>query len=195
MMKLAIASFALLASSAAMAEAGTVQVFYDRSVGNGEDEIAGFGIQGYGHVAPNFFLSGMYQTLDGEDFIGIDADELRFGVGVNSTDSEKGGIYGRLEYVKLDLEASGGGETDGDGFGLHAGVWYAATDRLVLNAEIGVVDIEDDENGAMGASASGSEFSFAASYAMTDVVSVFAERRESVTIGLPETRFGVGFSF
>ena len=194
MMKYLIASTALLASSVAMAEVGNVQVFYDRSVGDGTDEISGFGVQGYGRVAPNVFISGMYQALDGDDFIGADLDELRFGVGVNSTDSEKAGFYGRLEYVKVDIDTAGG-DTDGDGFGLHAGVWYAASERLMLNAEIGIAEIEDDENNV--ASISGSEFSFAASYALTDVMSVFAERRESIAtiVGGTETRFGVGFSF
>lgn len=194
MMKTMIASAALLASSAVMADVGTVQVFYDRSFGDGTDEVSGFGIQGYGQVAPNIFLTGMYQTLDGEDLIGVDIDELRFGVGINSTDSEKGGMYGRLEYVKVDLETTGG-DTDGDGFGLHAGVWYAATERLILNAEIGIAEIEDDDNGV--ASASGSEFSFAATYAINEAISFFAERRESIAAiaGANETRFGVGFSF
>ena len=190
MMKYAIAAAALVASSAAMAEVGTVQVFYDRSIGDGQDEISGFGVQGYGHVAPNVFLTGMFQTLDGEDFAGFDIDELRLGVGVNSTSSEKAGMYGRIEFIDVELDGPGG-STDGDGFGLHAGVWLAATDRLVLNAEIGIADVEGDNN-AFGAS--GSEFAFSASYAMSDLVSVFAERRESVAVA-PETRFGVGFTF
>lgn len=192
MMKYAFAAAALVASSAAMADVGTVQVFYDRSFGDGDNEISGFGIQGWGHVAPNFFISGMYQTLDGEDLVGSDLDELRFGVGVNSTNSEKAGIYGRVEFIDVEVDPTSGPSGDADGYGLHAGVWMAATDRLVLNAEIGIADVDGDSFGA-----SGSEFSFSASYAMTELVSVFAERRESIAAiaGGTETRFGVGFSF
>lgn len=196
MMKLAIASIALLASSAAMAEVGTVQIFYDRSLGDGQDEISGFGLQGYAHVAPNFFVSGMYQTLDAEDFIGADVDELRIGFGVNSTDSKKGGMYGRIEYVDYEADPSAGPSVDADGFAVHAGAWYAATERLVLNAEIGIAEAESDSGNTL-LDTSGSEFSFAASYAMSEVFSFFAERRESIALSgfAAETRFGVGFSF
>lgn len=201
MMKYAIAAAAMVASSAVMADVGTVQVFYDRGVGDGDEEVSGFGVQGYAHVAPNVFFSGLYQIVDIPNQLttltttnDIDLDELRIGVGVNSTSSEKAGMYGRIEYIKVDGDAGSEGSTDGDGFGLHAGVWLAATDRLVLGAEIGFADVEDDDNDVL--SGGGSEYSFSASYALNEQFSVFAERREAAVSFLGnETRFGVGFSF
>jgi len=101
----------------------------------------GFGIGGSFAINPDIHVFAGYQTA-GLDF-GIDVTQFAAGVGYNTELSPTVDAIARLSYQYADVDASGFGSVDDNGFGFGVGLRFAATDVLELNANIDYVDFGD----------------------------------------------------
>lgn len=156
----------------------------------GDDDGDGFGVKGQFAFADNLFFNGEYQSANYDDS-DADLDQLRLGVGYNTSLNAQTVLYGLAEYARVKIK-DGGSESE-NGFGLHAGLQFNINDAFGLNARIGYVDIGDFGDGV--------EFLVGASYSFSKPFGVFADYRVSKLDGdlgdidLDDFRVGVRFTF
>lgn len=99
----------------------------------------GFGLAGSFALSDSFHAFGSYSTAD-LDF-GVDVNEFSLGVGYNTPISDVVDVVARLAYVSAEVEASGFGSVDEDGYGAGIGLRGMATPQLELNGDITYVDL------------------------------------------------------
>lgn len=119
----------------------------------------GFGIGGSFAINPDFHVFGGYQT-SGLDF-GVDVTQFGAGIGYNTELSPTVDAIARFSYQYVEVDASGFGSVDENGFGFGVGLRFAASDVLEIAAGIDYVDLGDggDDTG----------FGLGAFYSFTDV--------------------------
>lgn len=112
----------------------------------------GFGIGGSFELADNWHIFGGYSTV-GFDF-GIDLNELAIGAGYHADISDAASFYANLAYVSAEVDVSGFGSVDDNGYGMMVGLRGFVAERLELDGNLSYVDLGDGSDGtALGASA------------------------------------------
>jgi len=106
-----------------------------------DDDGDGFGAKIMSPVSDWGVLTGEYQTakLDDTD---TDVEQIRFGLGVLTEGSARMGVL--AEYIRLDLESSGGSESP-DGFGLHGRLEFEPSPGFTLHGQLGYVRVKDQD--------------------------------------------------
>lgn len=99
----------------------------------------GFGIGGSFAVSERFHVFGEYQKAD-LDF-GVDVSQFDLGVGFNTPISDVVDVVARLAYVSAEVDVSGLGSADEDGYGAGVGLRGMVTPQFELNGDITYVDL------------------------------------------------------
>ena len=122
----------------------------------------GIGIDGSLAIADNYHLFAMYEMGD-FDF-DVESTAYNFGIGYNTSVSEAVDLVARLSYEYVEVDAPLISSVDDNGFGLSAGLRFAATEKLELNGGLEYIDLSDsgDDTG----------FNAAALYNFNDMFSV-----------------------
>jgi hypothetical protein len=122
---------------------------------SGDESGDGYGVRALVHVTDMFMATGEYQTVSYDTGTGstqdFDRDDFRVGGGIGLPSGT--GLF--AEYVSAEL---------GDGFGAHARAAGTLGERIALHAQVGYVQVEDEER--LG----GFEFSVGGSYAIINVL-------------------------
>ena len=147
---------------------GTVDAFYlpnanvevrQRSPQIGLDEKGdGFGAKAFLHLNDWLMGTAEYQTVSYDDLADADRDDLRVGAGVGTASGS--GLFG--EYVSMEM---------GDGFGAHVRGAGMMGERLALYAQLGYVQVEDEERFG------GFEFTVGGTYGILDMLGAFVDYR------------------
>lgn len=167
----------------------------------------GFGIKGNFAVTDWLFAGGEYQSADSDlsvaSFEGdIKLEQLRLGLGVNSTLNERAKIFALTEYIRrkedIHLEGIPFWRRSADGWGAHVGLQLDVTAAMNIDVRLGYVDVGV---AFLDADASGIELLLGAAYDITERVGVFIDYRHSslsgemVDVDLSEWRAGVRLPF
>ena len=99
------------------------------------------GIDGSFAFHEDFHTFASYDASD-LDF-GIDRTTFNIGVGYNTELSNVVDAYARLSYEYVEVDVSGFGSQDDNGFGFGVGMRFAATEQLELEGAIKYVDLND----------------------------------------------------
>jgi hypothetical protein len=110
------------------------------------------------HVNGHVFLRGQYTRysaneieVDGDDFdADMNLDTLRLAAGYGG-DVGSIRLYGAAEYVKLDVEIEGEGD-DGNGWAVTVGIGDQNKSKLMWNAELSFLDVDDTSGASLDAS-------------------------------------------
>lgn len=121
----------------------------------------GFGIGGSFEINENVFAVASYSTAD-FDF-GIDLNQLSLGVGYHVDVSPNADFFATLSFVRAEVEASGFGSEDEDGFGAAIGMRGMVSDQVELFGTLSYVDLGDDDGTAIGG---GALYSFTDTFAL-----------------------------
>lgn len=111
----------------------------------------GFGIGGSFELNENVFVLASYASAD-FDF-GIDLNQLAIGAGYAVEISETADFFATLSFIRAEVEASGFGSLDDDGFGATIGVRGMVSERVELFGTLSYVDLGDDDSTAIGGGA------------------------------------------
>ena len=111
----------------------------------------GFGIAGSFEINENVFALASYSTAD-FDF-GIDLNQLTIGAGYHVDVSENADFFAALSFIRAEVEASGFGSEDEDGFGATIGVRGMVSDQVELFGTLSYVDLGSDDSTALGGGA------------------------------------------
>ena len=99
------------------------------------------GIDGSLGFHEDFHAFASYASAD-LDF-GIDRTTFDIGVGYNTELSNVVDAYARLSYEYVEVDVSGFGSQDDNGYGFAVGMRFAATEQLELEGAIDYVDLND----------------------------------------------------
>lgn len=165
-----------------------------------KDEGDGYGVKTRLGVGENFFFAGEYQAndyspeQDDNEELERDLNVYRLGAGLFIPSTP---FFVEGEYIGIDVGGNDDTPVDEDedhnGYGVHAGVSSYFGERLMLNAKLGYVDIDDTD---------GFEYLVGGAFNFTQHLAVFADYRGSDLKGdngsqleLNEFRTGVRFTF
>ncbi len=127
----------------------------------------GFGLKGEFQVHDKLFLNGEFQSVDYDD--NFDVDQLRLGGAMGpGAGSKNEGVFGRIEYVSLDL--GNGSGSDQDGVGGHVGYALPLSPEFRVHGQAGYVLLDDVD---------GPEFLIGATYKLAQNVALFGDYRVS----------------
>ncbi|NMP15176.1 outer membrane beta-barrel protein [Thalassotalea sp. Y01] len=133
----------------------------------------GFGIAGSTLIGENVILGASYSSVS-DDIYGIDVDlmqgEAHLGYRYGATATTD--IFGKVSYQYIELEADSE-SIDDSGYGLHLGVRSMLTPSFELGAEIAHIDIDDETDTILSASAYyhiNESFSIGLGYAVADEI-------------------------
>ncbi len=102
------------------------------------------GVSASAEIGESFFAFGSYGAGEIDDgFISADVDSWNAGLGYHMPMSDSVDFVARLSYEYVDISVPGFGSGDDDGFGLGAGIRYAANDEFEIDAGIKYVDMDD----------------------------------------------------
>ena len=143
----------LLAFSAAASAEGFNYTFVSAGYGTVDfDDVDvdgdGFDIGGSVAVADNIHLFAGYEIAN-LDF-DVDASGFNAGIGYNTPLSNVIDFVAALSYEYVELDVPGFGSVDENGYGLGAGLRFAATEALELNAGLKYVDLGDSDDTGFG---------------------------------------------
>ena len=95
--------------------------------GSGDDDGDGFGVYGKFDVSPSNFFELEYSAVEYDDS-DLELDQIRVGFG-GLIPLSNPQLSAKLlaEIINVELDAPGGGSDDDTGFGLHAGIIFAAS--------------------------------------------------------------------
>ncbi|HZD53227.1 MAG TPA: outer membrane beta-barrel protein [Woeseiaceae bacterium] len=99
------------------------------------------GISGSFAINDSFHIFGGYETGD-LDF-GIDVNTFEAGLGFNTPLTDTVDLVAGLSYITTEVEVSGFGSADDDGYGLDAGLRAMVSPVVELNGGISYVDFGD----------------------------------------------------
>ena len=140
----------------------------------GSDDGDGFGVKGAGQVTDRIFFTGEYQSVEYDDS-NADLDQFRLGAGFGPGMGSSGeGIYGRVEYVNVDLDSE-----DEDGLGGTVGYALPLNKQFRLHGEVGYLYLDDTD---------GPELLIGGTYRINQNFGIFADYRMSML----ETDVGPG---
>ena len=150
--------------------------------GPGELDDSGFGIKGWGSLAPNFFAHFEYQDIGGD----IDSSQYRVGGGYWAPLGASQGFWLSGEYVDYDGL---------DGLGVHLGGHTQLTEALGVYGSLGFLDLEEEDNG--GFEDDGLELLIGGEVALVPGMSLFAEYRnfDGDVISIQDLHLGLNYYF
>lgn len=165
-----------------------------------KDDGDGYGVKTRLGLGELFFLAGEYQAndyspeQDDNEELERDLNVYRLGGGVFLPNSP---FFVEGEYIGIDIggddDTSVDEDEDSNGYGLHLGAAVPLGERLMLNAKLGYVDIDDTD---------GFEYLVGGAFNFTQHLAVFADYRGSNLEGsnsselkLNDFRTGVRFTF
>ncbi len=162
--------------------------------GAGDDDGDGFGAKGRFAFADTLFFSGEYQSSNYDDS-DSDLNQLRLGVGFNSSISPQATLYGLAEFIQAEPDNTGIPSFDEaqNGLGVHGGIQFNLGDDVSLDGRLGYVDIGDLGDGV--------EFLVGATYRLTPAFGIFADYRVTQIDGdfgdidVDDFRAGLRFAF
>lgn len=103
----------------------------------------GLGISAMFAIDENFHVFGEYQTAD-MDF-GVDLNLMELGVGYHTNISPNLDLYANLGYVNIEVDASGFGSADDDGFSIGVGLRGAVSEAVELFGGLDYVDFDEGD--------------------------------------------------
>lgn len=104
-----------------------------------DDDGNGFGLKGEFQVADQLFLGGQFESIEYDDS-DTDVDQIRFGAAYGpGAGSRNEGLYGRLEYLEIDID----GASEQDGLGAHAGYAIPLAPAFRVYGEAGYLFLDD----------------------------------------------------
>lgn len=189
---IAATAAALIVSAPAMAQGHNyVDGFFALSEvdpGPTDDDGTGFGLKGEFQVADQLFLGGTYESIEYDD-TDTDVDQIRlggtYGPGAGSRNE---GLYGRLEYVDIDID----GAPEQDGIGGHIGYAKPLSPEFRLYGEAGYLALDDLD---------GPELLIGGSFQVNPNIAIFSDFRgafldvDNASNDLDITTFRVGARF
>jgi hypothetical protein len=116
----------------------------------------GFVLGGSFAVSDQFHLFGSYQTAD-FDF-GIDFTQFDLGLGFNTPITDMVDVVATVSYEYVEVDASGFGSADDNGFGLGVGLRALVSPQVELHGGVEYVDLSD--SGSDTALGAGFRFNF-----------------------------------
>ena len=123
------------------------QIDFDDFNADGDIISIGFSAE----VGESFFVFGDYAVADIEEAgISADVDMLSAGIGYHMPMSDNVDFVSSLSYEYIDITLPFGlGSVDDNGFGLGAGIRFAASEQVEIAAGLSYVDLSDggDETG------------------------------------------------
>ncbi|MDH4049689.1 MAG: porin family protein [Gammaproteobacteria bacterium] len=122
----------------------------------------GFGIGGSFAISDEFHLFGNYQMAD-FDF-NVDLTQFDVGIGFNTPIADAIDVVASLAYVYTEVEASGFGSVDDNGFGLGVGLRALVSPQVELHGGVTYVDLSD--SGSDTALDAGFRFNFNERFAL-----------------------------
>jgi hypothetical protein len=135
---MAAAPAAFAGSMPAGALAGYVTMSELDIEGLGNDDGTGFGLRGWASLNGPWFVHGEYQTTSLDD-ADIDLESLRLGGGF-AGEIQTGTMWlVKGEYIDL------GSDADEDGFGVHGGVMFQASEAFGLFGTLGYLTLNDTD--------------------------------------------------
>ncbi|HSW13511.1 MAG TPA: outer membrane beta-barrel protein [Solimonas sp.] len=150
---------------AAASSAGHVDVYYsdanaEATTGglSGDVDGDGFGIRGAAKFTDQAFVFGEYQNTEYDDAADLEIQQIRAGLGYLFSSSAELDLYGKVEFLNFEAEASGTGSSDDNGWGVHGGIAFMPAPEFRLFGELGYVDVGDSD---------GPEYNIGASYNFT----------------------------
>lgn len=186
-MAAAPAAFAGSMPAGALAGYVTMSELDIEDVGN--DDGTGFGIRGWASLNGPWFVHGEYQTTSLDD-ADIDLESLRLGGGF-AGEIQRGTMWlVKGEYIDL------GSDADEDGFGVHAGVMFSATEQFGLFGTLGYLTLNDTDGLELNL---GAKVAFTKEWAgVLDYRTYMGEYDVSGVTGdftVDDIRFGVAYMF
>lgn len=104
------------------------------------DDFSGIGLRGSVLVNPNVFITGSYYTTSVDTGFGdLDRTDLAFGAGYRHPINEKSDVYGKVEYLNIEVDPN----FDDDGLKLEGGVRVAMSNRFELRGNLQFIDVGD----------------------------------------------------
>lgn len=104
------------------------------------DDFSGIGLRGSVLVNPNVFIVGEYYTTSIDTGFGdFDRTDLAFGAGYRHPINQKADVYGKVEYVNVEVDPG----FDDDGLKLEGGVRVAMSNRFELRGNLQYIDVGD----------------------------------------------------
>lgn len=145
-----------------------------------DDDGTGFGIRGWGTVAPNWFVHGEYQTVTTDDF-DVDVDQLRIG----------GGYAMDIWIVKAEY-IDFGSDLDQAGFGVHGGM-HTMAQNVGFFGTVGYLTTDDTDGFELNA---GVTFNFTRDFAgVLDYRTYLGSIDPDGDLTLSDLRVGVAYNF
>jgi hypothetical protein len=145
-MKRSIVVFSLMAMSGLAFADGFNYSYVQASYGtidvdNSSIDGDGLGLNGSFGITDNLNAVASYQTAD---FSSLgDADQWSVGLGVHAPITEMFDIVGAVSYIDLRVNPVGAPSVGDDGFGLYAGIRFAATSLIEVTGGLSYVDLSD----------------------------------------------------
>lgn len=160
---LAIATAAFF-STATFAQAPSwdlIEVGYAKGdvddLGLSEVSPRGFAIGASKLLGENVFILGSYSMLSDDRFgVDLDLDQASIGLGYRLSLNETTDAYVTASYEYIELGASANGNSasfDDNGYGIGVGVRSRLTEKFEVDGSIGFIDIADESETALSASA------------------------------------------
>lgn len=152
----------------------------DTGFGDFDDDGTGFGVRGWGTVAPNWFVHGEYQTVTTDDF-DIDVDQFRIGGGY----AMDVWMF-KAEYIDT------GSDLDQAGFGVHGGM-HTMAQNVGFFGTVGYITTDDSDGIELNA---GVTFNFNKQFgAVVDYRTYLGSLDPDGDLTLSDLRFGVAYNF
>jgi hypothetical protein len=145
-----------------------------------DDDGTGFGLRGWGTVAPNLFVHGEYQTV-GLDDTDLDVNQLRLG----------GGYAMDVWLVKAEY-IDFGSDLDQAGFGVHGGL-HTMSDQVGFFGTVGYLTTDDSDGIELNA---GVSFAFNPQFSgVVDYRTYLGSLDPDGDLTLSDLRVGVAYNF
>ena len=109
----------------------------------------GYGLGGSFEIGESLFVFASYGTTNFD--YDVDLKELHAGLGYHAALTDNTDFFGTLAYVAAEVEATGFGSVDDNGYGATIGVRSNVTDLIELFGEISYADLGDGGDTAIGA--------------------------------------------
>ena len=107
-----------------------------------------FGFSGSAEISDSTYMIAGYSETD-YDF-DIDSTTFVVGLGGHTVVSINTDAFIEAAFINQDVEFSGFGSEDDNGYGINTGLRYAVSNRIELNTNISYVDIFDDTETSFG---------------------------------------------
>ena len=122
----------------------------------------GFEVEGFAALADNFLIGANYSSVN-DDLLNVDTDlnRIQAFLGYRFELSNTTDAYALVSYQDYEVEASANGvsaSADEDGFGVHTGIRYMASESLEMDVSLNYANLGDDFDTSIYASVGATYF-------------------------------------